>query len=390
MHLVKGYVGTGIFALGQAFKCSGLLLGPLLLVLIALMNLNCQHILVKTAQKIAKAEEREDVKPSFAETVEYTVEASSIKCLRNNSRRFGFMTVIMLCVIELGFCCVYFVFIAEHLVEITSAYGFLKEKDKDSIHIMLTIILVPMWLSTFLGNLKLLLPLSVLANILLSCGVMIVFYFTTKDGLVPASERNLVSSYKDLPLYFGIALFSFEGITFILPLQSEMKHPEKFSSNFGVLNVGMTLVCLLFAAVGILSYWKFGEEVEASVILNLPFEDPLAKAAKFLICVAVLLTFTLHMYIPFEVTYPLFYRKYGPFKHNLLAMCLYRILLAHVVPFLALFISLLGASSGATLALIIPPILELIAFKDELSYIQISKDILIIAVGVVGAVTGTV
>lgn len=46
MHLAKCYVGTGIFAMGEGFKHSGLVLGPVLLAILAILNLNCQHILV--------------------------------------------------------------------------------------------------------------------------------------------------------------------------------------------------------------------------------------------------------------------------------------------------------------------------------------------------------
>ncbi|KAJ3635081.1 hypothetical protein MTP99_008014 [Tenebrio molitor] len=46
MHLAKCYVGTGIFAMGEGFKNSGLVFGPVMLFLLAIVNLNCQHMLV--------------------------------------------------------------------------------------------------------------------------------------------------------------------------------------------------------------------------------------------------------------------------------------------------------------------------------------------------------
>ena len=50
MHLVKGYVGTGIFAMGEGFKNSGMIMGPTLLLMIGIMNLNCQHILASSTK----------------------------------------------------------------------------------------------------------------------------------------------------------------------------------------------------------------------------------------------------------------------------------------------------------------------------------------------------
>lgn len=150
--------------------------------------------------------------------------------------------------------------------------------------------LIPMWASTFLRNLKLLLPLSIIANILIWSGVIIVFYYTTYEGLPPASDRYLLSPFERWPLYFGTVLYAFEGITFvcarvlkliciflkkfqILPLRNEMKRPEQFINWYGVLNVGMVFVMILYFFVGMLSYWKYGEDVESSVFLNLTQED---------------------------------------------------------------------------------------------------------------------
>ncbi|RZC32633.1 Aa trans domain containing protein, partial [Asbolus verrucosus] len=331
MHLVKGFIGTGIFAMGEGLKFSGHVFGLILITLVAAINLNCQHILIETAAKIAE-EEEEDVKPSYAETVEYTMELSSINWFKDHSRKFGFTTTAFIMTAEL-------------------------------------------------------------------------------DGLAPDGERYYISDCKNLYRFFCIAIFSYEGIplvkwtlidlltiTMILPLKNEMKNPEKFAAPFGVMNVAMVIVTLLYGLVGFLAYWKFGDEVESSVFLNLPEGEILPELTKGLICVGIMLTFTLHMYIPFEVTYPLFYRKYGPFKYKMLMKYVYRSIpvlitcntLANVVPFLGLFISLLGATTGAMLGIIIPPILQMIAFKGELKLFVIIKDIIIIIIGIIALVVGTV
>jgi proton-coupled amino acid transporter len=96
-----------------------------------------------------------------------------------------------------------------------SDHDLLSKDDPASKHIMLAIILMPMWLSTFLGNLKLLLPLTVIANILMWSGILIIVYFTTCEGLPDSTEREYISSYRTWPLFFGTALYAFEGITFV-------------------------------------------------------------------------------------------------------------------------------------------------------------------------------
>lgn len=46
MHLFKGNVGPGLFAMGDAFKNSGIIVGPILTLLLGLVCVHSQHILV--------------------------------------------------------------------------------------------------------------------------------------------------------------------------------------------------------------------------------------------------------------------------------------------------------------------------------------------------------
>ena len=52
-----------------------------------------------------------------------------------------------------------------------------------------------------------------------------------------------------------------------------MRHPKDMGGVNGVLNTSMALVIALYLAMGFYGYLKFGEEIEASITLNLPPED---------------------------------------------------------------------------------------------------------------------
>ena len=86
-------------------------------------------------------------------------------------------------------------------------------------------------------------------------------------------ERNFTSSLHQLPLFFGTAIFAFEGIALVLPLQNSMKIPRDFSKCFGVLNVGMVFVTFIFLSFGGIGYWKYGEDTQGSLTLNLPMDQ---------------------------------------------------------------------------------------------------------------------
>jgi len=47
MHLFKGNVGPGLFAMGDAFKNGGIIVAPILTLFLGIVSVHCQHILVK-------------------------------------------------------------------------------------------------------------------------------------------------------------------------------------------------------------------------------------------------------------------------------------------------------------------------------------------------------
>lgn len=49
-----------------------------------------------------------------------------------------------------------------------------------------------------------------------------------------------------------------------------MKTPKNFGGYFGVLNIGMIFVVLLYVGMGFIGYWRYGDLVEASITLNFP------------------------------------------------------------------------------------------------------------------------
>lgn len=139
--------------------------------------------------------------------------------------------------------------------------------------IKFAIILLPIMAISMITELKYLAPLSTIANLCMAAGVTLTFYFACQE-LPDITTLRPVGNPKDLPLFFGTAIFAFEGIALVLPLKNAMKKPKLFSRPSGVLNIGMVFVASLFIALGFVSYWKWGEGVHGSVTLDLPEKDP--------------------------------------------------------------------------------------------------------------------
>lgn len=118
------------------------------------------------------------------------------------------MVSLFLCITQIGFCCVYFVFVAANLHEVTKHFF---HNVNISVHWYLIILVIPLILMNLIKNLKYLTPISLLAAILTCSGLTITFFYMLQ-GLPHTSSIRAFSSWSQLPLYFGTAIYAFEGI----------------------------------------------------------------------------------------------------------------------------------------------------------------------------------
>ena len=112
------------------------------------------------------------------------------------------------------------------------------------------LVTIPLIFLNWIRDLKPLAPISFIANILQSISIVIVFYYIFRDDLPPIISRPPFKDWAGLSLFFGIAVFSFEGIALVLPLQKDMQLPRDFEGWNGILNVGMVIVTCLNLAMG--------------------------------------------------------------------------------------------------------------------------------------------
>lgn len=97
----------------------------------------------------------------------------------------------------------------------------------------------------------------------------IIAYYIFRDPITMKGTRMTGPLY-EFPLFFGTVLFALEAIYVIMPLENEMKTPQAFGGTFGVLNKAMSIIVVLYASMGLLGYFKYGEDVKGSITLNLP------------------------------------------------------------------------------------------------------------------------
>ncbi|KAL5275592.1 SLC36A4 family protein [Megaselia abdita] len=317
MHMFKGNVGAGLFAMGDAFKNGGIVVSPILTIILAVICVHCEHILVKSsrkAQELCKTIQTFD----YAETV--------LKTFENGPKRFqcvanAMYTIVqvLVCITQMGFCCIYFVFITENLEQLFHHYGL----NWDS-SVIMALMLLPIIIPSLITNLKYLAPVSMLANICLSIGLVVTMVCAFKDGLPSPSERHYYTNGSQMALYFGTVLFSFEGIALVLPLRNSMKKPEKFSGPLGVLNVGMAVIAFLFTFTGFFGYLKWGEEVAGSLTLNVPIDTWYGQLVKISASLGVFFGYPLQFYVPVKIMWPGVKKVFKVQKHPLIGEIIFR------------------------------------------------------------------
>ncbi|XP_006632103.3 proton-coupled amino acid transporter 1 [Lepisosteus oculatus] len=399
IHLLKGNIGTGLLGLPLAVRNAGLVLGPLSLLVMGIVAVHCMDLLVKCSHHLSARLGLPFL--DYGEAVEHGLATGPGSWLQRHSVWGRRLVNLFLIVTQLGFCCVYFVFLSDNVKQVIEAAN----GTTNDCHTNLTAVIVPTFdsrlymlcflpaiiLLVFIRNLKWLAPLSLMANLSMCSSLVLVYWYSITNISYPIS-LPYVGKAKDYPLFFGTAIFAFEGIGVVLPLENKMQKPASFRR---VLYLGMVIVTFLYISLGTIGYMCFGDHIGGSITLNLP-DCWMYQIVKLLYCFGIFITYALQFYVPAEILIPQVVARF-PERWVLVIDFSIRTLLvmltcalAILIPELDLVISLVGSISSSFLALIFPPMLEIITFHREgLSYWVITKNVVISIIGFIGFVAGT-
>ncbi|XP_047655079.1 LOW QUALITY PROTEIN: proton-coupled amino acid transporter 3 [Phacochoerus africanus] len=399
IHLLKCNIGTGLLGLPLAMKNAGLLVGPFSLLAIGILTVHCMVILLNCAHHLSQRLQKTFV--NYGEAMMYGLETCPNAWLRTHSVWGRYTVSFLLIITQLGFCSVYFMFMADNLQQMVEEAHVTSNTCQPrkipvltpilDIRFYMLIILPFLVLLVFVQNLRVLSIFSTLANITTLGSMALIFEYIVQ-GIPDPRNLPLMASWKTFLLFFGTAIFTFEGVGIVLSLKKQMKHPQQFSF---VLYLGMSLVIVLYICLGTLGYMKFGSNTQASITLNLP-NCWLYQSVKLMYSIGIFFTYALQFHVPAEIIIPIVISQvseswalFADLSVRTALVCL-TCVSAILIPRLDLVISLVGSVSSSALALIIPPLLELITFyPEDMSCVTIAKDIMISILGLLGCVFGT-
>lgn len=272
MLLLKSFVGTGVLFLPRAYLNGGMLFSNLVLLGVASLSYYCFILLVKT---------RLIVEGSFGDIggVLYG------KFMRN-------LILSSIVLSQIGFVSAYIVFTSENLQAFILAVSKCRTWiDIKFMVLMQLIIFLPLSLIRDISKLG---ATALVADFFILLGLIYLYYY---DILTLVSNHGISDvvnfNSKDWTLFIGTAIFTFEGIGLIIPIQESMKEPLKFPS---VLAGVMIIVTVVFISMGALSYAAFGSTTKTVIILNLPQDDKFVNAVQFLYSLAILLSTPLQLF----------------------------------------------------------------------------------------------
>ena len=290
--LLKSFVGTGVLFLPKAFLNGGMLFSCLVLLGVACLSYYCFILLVNTRLK---------VDGSFGDIG---------GVLYGKKLRALILASIVLS--QVGFVAAYIVFTSENLQAFVLAVSKCKAFiDIKLIVLMQLVVFLPLSLIRDISKLGF---TALIADAFILLGLVYLYYYDVSTIAHAGGVSDIVAfNSHTWTLFIGTAIFTFEGVGLIIPIQESMRQPKRFP---GVLALVMVIITVIFLSMGALSYAAFGSTTKTVVILNLPQDDKFVNGVQFLYSLAILLSTPLQLFPAIRIMEnELFSRsgKYNPY-----------------------------------------------------------------------------
>ena len=207
---------------------------------------------------------------------------------------------------------------------------------------------------------------ALIADAFIMLGLIYLYYYDIATIASSSFKLDItLFNPESWTLLIGTAIFTFEGVGLIIPIQESMKYPKKFPF---VLGLVMVIITVLFTSIGALSYAAFGSKTNTVVILNLPQDDKMVNGVQILYSLAILLSTPLQLFPAIRIMDNELFSKSGKYNPYIKwQKNIFRFVLVMVCALVAWggagdldkFVSLVGSFACVPLVYVYPPLLHL-------------------------------
>ncbi|RWW14272.1 hypothetical protein GW17_00021971 [Ensete ventricosum] len=360
-------VGAGVLGLPYAFRRTGWAAGAILLLAVSALTFHCMMLLVRTRCQL---------------NLEHSAKIASFGDLGLAvAGPLGRLAVdAMIVLSQAGFCIGYLIFISNSFTHLLPAsLPFLSSK---AIYVLA---MLPFQLGlNSIQTLTLLAPLSIFADVVNIGAMGVVIAEDVSIMLSSPPPLNAFSGPSVLLYGIGVAVYAFEGVGMVIPLEAEAADKPKFGRT---LALSMAFIALLYGLFGVLGYAAFGEETRDIITTNLGV-GALSLLIQLGLCINLFFTFPVMMNPVFEVAERwVCGKRYCWWLRWAVVVAVS--LVATLVPNFADFLSLVGSSVCVVLGFVLPALFHLKVFGSELGWTGATVDIAIVIIGMALAISGT-
>lgn len=257
---------------------------------------------------------------------------------------------------------------------------------------------------TWIRHMKQLAVFSKFANVATIVTIFVIVVFAgsniaEKGGVAEGLPEVTLAS---APVFFGTAIYSFEGCGAVPSIHDSMQEPKGWA---GVLGQAGVVIFICFIFTGQLCYLSYGAITSGSITAELAHrsDNPVIGLCNLMMAAAVGLTYPIQAYPAIEV----FERKLNirgdsedtPDPSQMFnqrtqqtifrtLLVLFTAMVAAMVDHLGLIVSLFGSVNGSLIALVLPPWLDMQLSRNTTAE-HYAVNVLTLAFGLIGGAAGT-
>lgn len=269
--LLKAFLGTGVIFLPKGFSNGGLLFCNIMIVMFSLISYYCFIILIKTTKQSGV----------------FGYGDAGLKVFGRVTQ-----TIILLSLVlsQMGFASSYVVFVSANFTELTSLIWENSNYTIGFFILLQLVLFLPLSLTRKISKLGF---TALIADVFIFFGLVYIYY-ESSSHLISSGVSPKISMFKSdtWSLFIGTAVFAYEGIGLLIPIQESMAEPEKFDK---LLLSVMVIVTIVFTSLASISYLSFGDDVNTVILMNFP-SNSVTLTVQLCYAIAILLSTPLQIF----------------------------------------------------------------------------------------------